>query len=118
MRLKHDADVQANEVSMDGAADTTIQILVGPDDGSDNIVMRLFRIMPGGHTPYHVHDFEHVVRVQSGKGIARDKDGNEHPLSHGQSVFVPANEKHQFANPADAAEPFEVLCIILNAGAC
>ena len=29
------------------------QVLIGPDDGSNEIVMRYFRLAPGGSTPHH-----------------------------------------------------------------
>ncbi len=112
MKIKHDADVHAAAVDMEGAKDVTMQILIGPDDGSQNIIVRLFTIAPGGHTPYHTHDYEHLVRAQSGVGVVVDKDGNKHELSRGQNVFVEPNEKHQFANPF--SEPFEFTCTIPN----
>jgi quercetin dioxygenase-like cupin family protein len=104
--------VEAKPVEMDGAEDVTIQVLIGPDDGSENMVMRLFRLATGGQTPYHQHDWEHVVKVLSGKGVVIDDDGNEHELSPGYSVYVAPNEKHGFANRN--AEPFEMTCTILN----
>ena len=112
MKLKRDSDVQGTPVEMEGAKDVTMKILIGPDDGSRNIIMRLFRVLAGGHTPYHTHDFEHLVRVLAGKGVVIDEDGNKHELSPGQSVFVKPNEKHQFANPF--SEPFEMTCTIPN----
>ena len=112
MEIKHDAEVPGIPAEMEGAKDVTMQILIGPDDGSANIIMRLFTIAPGGHTPYHTHDFEHLVRAQAGIGVAVDAQGVQHPLAPGQSVFVTPNEKHQFANPHD--EPFQITCTIPN----
>jgi quercetin dioxygenase-like cupin family protein len=115
MIIKHDSEMTPVPVVMEGAAAVSMCIPVGPEDGSHNMIMRLFRIAPGGHTPYHVHDFEHLVRVVSGKGIVTDEAGNTYELSLGQSVFVAPNEKHQFSNPND--EPFEFTCTILNPNA-
>lgn len=112
MKIKQDTDVEAQPVQMEGAKDVTIQVLLGPDDGSQNIIVRLFRVYPGGHTPYHTHDFEHLVRVKQGRGVVVDEHGNKHELCEGQNVFVAPNEKHQFANPF--SEPFELTCTILN----
>ena len=112
MKIKRDSEIDGASVEMDGAKDVTMRILIGPDDGSLNILMRLFSIAPGGHTPYHTHDYEHLVKVQTGKGVVIDKDGNKHDLSPGQNVFVEPNEKHQFANPF--SEPFELTCTIPN----
>jgi quercetin dioxygenase-like cupin family protein len=110
--IKQNAQAAAVPVNMEGAKDVTMQILIGPTDGSGNIVMRRFKVMPGGHTPLHTHDFEHVVKVEAGKGIAVDENGSELELAPGQSAFVGSNLKHQFKNPFDG--PFEFLCVILN----
>ena len=112
MIIKHDSEMTPAPVAMEDAASVTMRIPIGKEDGSQNMIMRLFCIAPGGHTPYHVHDFEHLVRVVSGKGAAIDEAGVSYELSLGQSVFVRPNEKHQFANPY--AEPFEFTCTILN----
>jgi quercetin dioxygenase-like cupin family protein len=112
MKIKRDSQIEGAVVEMEGAKDVTMKILIGPDDGSQNIIMRLFTVSPGGHTPYHTHDFEHLVKVLAGKGVVVDKDGNKHDLSPGQNVFVEPNEKHQFANPH--SEPLEMTCTIPN----
>lgn len=104
--------IPANSVTLPGAKDTTMQILIGPRDGSHNIVMRYFKVMPGGHTPKHSHNYEHVIKIEAGKGLVLDEHGKTHPLTVGQSVFVEANKEHQFQNPF--SEPFELICIILN----
>ena len=37
------------------------QIVLGPKDGSSEIILRYFCIEPGGNTPYHNHPFPHLV---------------------------------------------------------
>ena len=69
MKVKRDSEVKTVPVDMDGAKDVTKKILLGPDDGSENIIVRLFTIAPGGHTPYHIHDFEHLVQARAGRGV-------------------------------------------------
>jgi len=112
MIIKYDSEMRSVPVVMEGAEGVSMCIPIGPEDGSSNMIMRLFCIAPGGHTPYHIHDFEHLVRVVSGKGLVIDEAGESHELSLGQSVFVAPNEKHQFSNPNN--EPFEFTCTILN----
>lgn len=112
MIIKHDSELTAAPVNMEGAASVTMSIPIGPDDGSENMIMRLFSIAPGGYTPYHTHDFEHLVRVLAGRGTVIDEDGLAHELSPGKSVFVRPNEKHQFSNPY--TEPFEFTCTVPN----
>ncbi len=86
------------------------QILIGSKDGSDEIVMRLFSVEPGGNTPYHSHGFPHVIKVEKGKGIVIDKDGNEHKLECNHVIYVQDDEVHGFKNPGN--EPFDFICIV------
>ena len=90
------------------------QILIGPADGSEEIAMRRFIVEPGGNTPYHHHDFPHLVRVEEGHGVAIDKDGGEHPLKPGNVVYVHNNEVHGFKNTG--SELFAFICIVPRRG--
>ncbi len=112
MQINKITDVESKTVDLPGTKDVTIQLLVGPKDGSENIAMRKFTVSPSGHTPHHSHNYEHVVKIEKNKGIFLDKDGIKHEIEEGDSFLVPANDKHQFQNPHD--EAFEFLCIILN----
>jgi quercetin dioxygenase-like cupin family protein len=86
------------------------QILVGARDGSNEIVMRLFSVEPGGNTPYHSHGFPHVIKVEQGRGIVIDKDGNEHTLEKNQVIYVNDDEVHGFKNQGTG--PFDFICIV------
>ncbi|MBW2057212.1 MAG: cupin domain-containing protein [Deltaproteobacteria bacterium] len=99
-------------VEMEGARGVVKKVLVGPEEGSDDIVMRYFKVLPGGYTVRHKHQYEHLVQVEKGRGVAIDEKGQEHPLSAGHSIFVARNEVHQFTNPY--SEPFEFICVIPN----
>lgn len=112
MKVKIEQEIPETFAEEAGANNVTKRILIGPDDGSSKIIMRYFKVLPGGNTPFHTHDFEHVVRVEKGKGIVVDESGREFPISQGHSVFVASGEKHQFKNPNE--EPFEFICTILN----
>ncbi|MFC1558195.1 cupin domain-containing protein [candidate division KSB1 bacterium] len=112
MKINRGDDVVEKAVDMEGAENVTMKILIGPDEGSDNIIMRYFKVLPNGHTPRHTHIQEHIVSIQKGKGIVLDNAGNENDVSAGDSVYVPSNEEHQFKNPHD--EPFEFICNIMN----
>lgn len=83
---------------------------IGPSDGSDEIVMRYFSVAPGGNTPYHSHNFPHLVKVEKGQGVAIDSEGAEHRLTAGQLVYLHDNEVHGFKNTG--TEPFDFLCIV------
>jgi len=112
MKIKNNTDVQEVFLEEEGIQNVSRKILIGPEDGSSNIIMRYFKVLPGGNTPFHSHNFEHVVRVEKGKGFVVNASGQEIPISSGHSVFIAAGEKHQFKNPNE--EPFEFLCTILN----
>jgi len=112
MKINVNNEILAGEVSMEGAKDVRMKILVGPRDGSENIILRHFIIAPGGNTPYHRHNYEHLLKVEKNKGIAVDKDGKEFEVSEGNSIYVVPDEMHQFRNPFN--EDFEFLCIIPN----
>lgn len=112
MIIKKNADVPEAPVEEEEVKNVLRRILIGPEDGSHNIIMRHFKVLPEGHTPFHSHDHEHVVKIEKGKGIVVRETGEEVLVSQGQSLLVEGNEKHQFKNPFP--EPFEFLCIILN----
>jgi quercetin dioxygenase-like cupin family protein len=93
-----------------GYAAVTKQVVLGPEDGSDEIVLRYFSVATGGATPYHSHDFPHLVKVEAGQGVAVDKDKNETPLVAGDYVYVDANEIHNFKNTGET--PFDFICMV------
>ena len=95
---------------MRGYKKVTKQVVIGPDDGSAEMIMRYFSVAPGGMTPHHQHDFPHVVQVQRGAGSATDESGVEHPLAAGDYVYVNSGEIHHFTNTGD--EPFDFICIV------
>ncbi len=112
MKINTNADIHDKKVEMEGAKDVRMKILIGPEDDSENIFMRHFFIAPGGNTPYHQHNYEHVVKIEKNRGVVVDKDGKEYEVTEGQSIFVEPNEKHQFRNPYNL--DFEFICIIPN----
>lgn len=112
MIIKKEEQIQENSLEEEGVKKVKRRILIGPEDGSANIIMRYFRVLPGGNTPYHEHDFEHVVRIEKGKGVVVNVLQEEIQVAPGQSIFIPEGEKHQFINPYN--EPFEFICTIPN----
>jgi quercetin dioxygenase-like cupin family protein len=99
---------------MQGYANVKKQIVIGPDDGSQEIVLRYFSLQPGGASPYHSHDFPHLVKIEAGQGTVTDGQGKEHQLQAGQYVYVAGNEVHQFKN-AGSGE-FHFICIVPRRG--
>ncbi|MEA1871304.1 MAG: cupin domain-containing protein [Candidatus Bipolaricaulota bacterium] len=92
---------------------TKKRVLIGPEQGARNFVMRLFTLGEGGCSPYHTHNWEHEVFILSGKGTVKSTSGNT-PVSAGNFVYVPPNEEHQFLNAG--LDPFEFLCLVPTNG--
>ncbi|MBN2446614.1 MAG: cupin domain-containing protein [Phycisphaerae bacterium] len=109
MKVSTISEHPQHDVTMEGAANTRMRMLIGPDDGAESFHMRHFEIAPGGHTPHHAHDYEHEIVVLHGTGVARSDEGDR-PMSPGTVLWIPANEKHQMRNTG--AEPLEVICLI------
>ena len=104
--------VRAQTVSDSGASKVLKRILIGEKEGSNRIVLRMFTIRPGGHTPRHTHEMEHVVYVVEGEGEVVDCDGFAHELKPGDCAFVPPYDLHHFQNRNGS--DFTFLCIIHN----
>ena len=100
--------------SVEGYEQVKKQIVIGPDDGSKEIVMRYFSLEPGGASPHHSHDFPHLVKIEAGEGVAMDTNGNEHPVKQGDYVYINDNEIHQFKN--GGSKPFAFICIVPERG--
>ena len=83
MKININEEIFASEVLMDGAEKVKMKILIGPKDGSENIIMRHFIIASGGNTPYHQHNYEHVIKIERNKGISVDENGNEFEIKKG-----------------------------------
>lgn len=88
---------------------TKKRVLIGPAQGAQEFVMRLFTVSQGGSTLYHTHPWEHEGYVVSGSGNVRSAHG-EVEVCCGDFVYVPADEEHQFLNAG--VDPFEFLCVV------
>ncbi len=108
MRVGHVDEIEAVAVTMEGARDVRMRVVVGEDQGAPNFIMRVFDVAPQGHSPHHTHAFEHEVLVLAGRGTLLE-EGTETALAPGDVVFVPPNVLHQFrASP----EGLRFLCVV------
>ncbi len=94
---------------MEGAKGVQKQIPVSKEDGTPNFSFRVFTIEPGGHTPLHRHDFEHINYVIQGKGAVVSGDGQK-PVQKGDFVLIMPGETHQYRNTSQ--EPFVIICAV------
>jgi quercetin dioxygenase-like cupin family protein len=111
MKVSHYTDTDLKPVDMPGSAGCKVRWLIGSADQAPNFAMRQFEVEPGGHTPQHMHDYEHEVYVLAGQGEVLEQ-GAPHAIAAGDIVFIAPNEVHQFRNTGD--QPLEFLCLIPN----
>lgn len=97
----------------DGIKDAFVKVVVSPKEGWNDYVMRIFKLLPGGNTPKHTHEWPHINYIIKGKGVLY-LDGKENEICGGSYAFVPGNELHQFRNLGE--EDLEFICIVPTAG--
>ena len=109
MKLKAISEHEQKDVQMEGASGVRMRMLIGPQDGASVFHMRHFEVLPGGHTPHHEHGHEHEVLIIRGTGTVKGELGDR-PCRAGDVVWIPPNERHQFANTG--SEPLEFICLV------
>lgn len=112
MMIKKLTDVPM--IKMEGFDGLTKQIVIGTDDGSNEIVMRYFTLQPGTSSPHHAHEYPHLIRIEAGKGTAVDNEGKVHPVEAGDFLYVPDNSTHQIT--ATGPGKLEFICIVPSRG--
>ena len=100
MLIKSLKDVTKTRVEMEGVTGVCRQLPIGSADGAPAFAFRVFTIEPGGSTPYHTHDWEHLNYIIEGKGALVDADGGEHEVKQGDFAMVTPGEKHCYRNTA------------------
>jgi quercetin dioxygenase-like cupin family protein len=109
MKVQNYKNIEETEVTMEGTKHARVRLLISDRDGAQNFAMRMFTVEPGGHTPYHNHNYEHEVFVLEGEGVLRGESKQE-SFKEGDVIFVEPDEKHQFINAGK--EKLKFLCLI------
>ena len=104
-------DVASVAMAMEGAYLVSKQVPVGKEDGAPTFSFRVFTIAPGGHTPYHVHDSEHLNYVIGGEGVLVNEAGEQRPFKAGDFALVLPQEKHQYRNTS-TSEDLKIICAV------
>jgi len=107
-------EIRLEDVKMDGVLKASKANVIGPAQGWNENTLRVFRIGPGGYTPHHRHDYEHVNYVIKGHGTLTIGD-RTFELKEKDFAFVPPNAEHQFRNNHDS--DFEFICVVPQRGA-
>lgn len=104
MKIVHLDRIKKKKVEMEGAVKVFKQVPLSALDGAPNYALRVFTIEPGGNTPYHIHDYEHMNYIIDGEGAVVNEEGKKQPVKKGDFVLVMPNEKHQYLNLSDVNE--------------
>lgn len=84
-------------------------VLIGEEHGAPHFAIRRFTLSPGARVPKHTNAVEHEQYVLAGEytvGI----DDEEHRVSAGDSLLIPAGTIHWYRN--DSNEPGAFLCAV------
>ena len=103
------AKIEGTAVDDPKAKGATMRIAAGPDDGAPNFIMRVFTVAPGGHSPRHLHGFEHEIFFYQGSAEVYC-DGETCRVGPGFAAYVPPNVEHQIINDGSADLVF--VCVI------
>jgi len=113
MIVAHERDIKSKRIDKEGVKEMGMKAIIGPKEGWNSHVMRVFDVGPGGHTPLHRHPWPHINYVLEGKGVLHYK-GEDHQLEPGSYAFVDAGKQHQYRNAGD--ETFRFICIVPKEG--
>lgn len=104
-------EVTKTQIDLEGVKGITKQLVLGSDDGVPNFSIRVFTLEPGGYSPHHSHEVEHINVILSGQGCLMDQDGNANELVEGDFAFVAPHDVHQFRNTSNT-ENFVFICAV------
>lgn len=97
----------------DQVKNAAMKVLVGPEAGWSDYVMRLLEVDPDGFTPKHQHPWPHINFVVEGTGSLLQGDETT-VVTAGSYAYIPANTLHQFRNTDTTV--FKFLCIVPKEG--
>ncbi len=109
MKITRLEDCPETPVQMDDVAGAHKRVPLGKADGAPNFSVRVFRLEPGGHTPHHTHESEHLNYVLEGRGEIMSDEGPR-SISAGDYILVKPFERHQYRNPGK--EPLVFMCMV------
>ena len=111
--VSHEKEKELITMTIEGASGAGLKVLIGPNEGWGDYVMRKIELEAFGHSPEHAHPWPHINYVLEGKGTIL-LDGKEIPAEKGTVAYIPADAMHQFSNAG--SEPFHLICIVPREG--
>lgn len=109
MFVGHSKDIPGYYLESSGSVGILKKSLLGPEQGWEDYVMRLFDVEKGGCSPHHSHPWPHIVFIVKGKGRLT-LEGKEHEVEGGTYAFIPSNAQHQFVNTG--TDILQFICIV------
>jgi quercetin dioxygenase-like cupin family protein len=97
--------------TVDAAEGVEKGVLIDGSDGAPNFAIRRFTIAPGGEIPEHTNEVEHEQYVLAGEYTVGIGD-EEHTVTAGDSLFIPAGVVHWYRNDGDEDGAF--VCAVPN----
>ncbi|MCU4741133.1 cupin domain-containing protein [Natronoglomus mannanivorans] len=119
--------------AVDAADGLSKGVLIGDDHDAPNFALRKFTLEAGSEVPKHTNEVEHVQYVLEGEyvvgigsgpggdgtgdgdekqGERREREDEEHLVSEGDSLLIPAGTVHWYRNESD--DPGAFLCAVPN----
>ena len=113
MIVAHENDLEAGVIDSPEVKNAAMKVLISPEQGWSDYVMRIIELDEGGFSPRHAHDWPHINFVVEGSGTLH-VDGKDHAVRAGSYAYVPAGSLHQFQNAGQG--PFRFICIVPKHG--
>ncbi len=109
MFVSHIENIEGIKLDGENIKGAVKKVLIGPKQGWEDYVMRLFTLEKDGFSPKHTHPWIHVNIVLEGKGTLF-LEGENYPVEKGSVALIPENALHQFK--ADRGEDLSFICIV------
>ncbi|PSP94946.1 cupin domain-containing protein [Halobacteriales archaeon QS_4_62_28] len=104
-------DEEMDYEPLDIADGVTRSVMLDESDGTPNFRMRQYKLEPSAEVPKHTNEVEHEVYNVSGEYVVGIGD-EEHTVSEGDTLLIPAGTVHWFRNESD--EESEFVCVVPN----
>jgi quercetin dioxygenase-like cupin family protein len=109
MIIGHENVLEKHIVDSPEVKNAMMKVLISPENGWKDHVMRIIELDEGGYTPRHTHAWPHINYVVEGRGLLH-LEGHDTKLETGSFAYVPAGQLHQYKNEGKGF--FRFICIV------
>jgi quercetin dioxygenase-like cupin family protein len=89
---------------------TQVKELTAQETGDQNLNIKIFEMLPQGHSPLHQHPAHHRLFITNGEGVIFDGTKNT-TIQSGDAVYIMTNEPHQLKTIGEKTLKFICLTI-------